>query len=348
MGASNIRQCSTVADCGETGAHPLRLTSVMRSARYKEMGTAQDVLEIGEYEVPTPEPRQVLVRLAFSGINPTDVKARSGSFPRVIDEFQIPHHDGSGIIESVGDGVDPGRVGERVWVMLAASGNRYGTAAQYCLLVSEFAQPLPGSVSLELGATLGVPAVTAAYCLFADGPIVGETILVSGGAGAVGRAAVQLAKWAGARVYTTVSSDEKMEIATEAGADLVVNYRKPGAAEQLVGNGISRIVEVNLADNLELDIAISQPGMKIVSYAADGVDPVLPRRLLMSATITIEFMMLYNAQKEKFWAAVESVNRALHDGALSMPPVSYFSLDKIVAAHEKVEAGSSERVLLRI
>jgi len=333
---------------GETDIHPLRLTILMRAARYKQMGTAQDVLTIGECEAPTPERGQVLVKLAFSGINPTDVKARSGSFPRVIDGFQIPHHDGSGIIESVGDGVDRSRVGERVWVMLAAGGNRYGTAAQYCVVMNDFAQPLPDSVPLELGATLGVPAVTAAYCLFSDGPIAGETVLVSGGAGAVGRAAVQLAKWGSARVYTTVSSDEKMQIATEAGADLVVNYRKPGAVEQLVGNGISRIVEVNLAENLTLDIAISQPGMKIVSYAADGIDPVLPRRLLMSATITIEFMMLYNAQKEKFWAAVESVNQALRDGKLNMPLVSYFSLDEIAKAHEKVEAGSSERVLLRV
>ena len=320
----------------------------MRAARYEQIGTAREVLNVDDCQVPTPGPGQVLVQLAFSAINPTDVKARSGVVPRVIDEFQIPHHDGSGIIKSVGDGVDSGRVGERVWVMLAASGNRYGTAAQYCVVMNDFAQPLPDSVPLELGATLGVPAVTAAYCLFSDGPIAGETVLVSGGAGAVGRAAVQLAKWGGARVFATVSSDEKMQIATEAGADLVVNYRKPGVVEQLVGNGISRIVEVNLAENLTLDIAISQPGMKIVSYAADGTDPVLPRRLLMSATITIEFMMLYNAQKEKFWAAVESVNQALRDGKLNMPLVSYFSLDEIATAHEKVEAGSSERVLLRV
>jgi NADPH2:quinone reductase len=214
--------------------------------------------------------------------------------------------------------------------------------------MNDFAQPLPDSVSLELGATLGVPAVTAAYCLFADAPIAGQAILVSGGAGAVGRAAVQLAKWAGARVYTTVSSDEKMQIATEAGADTVVNYKQKGAVDQLKDRGISRVVEVNLAANLELDLAISQPGMKILSYAADGEDPVFPRRALMYSCITIEFMILYNVQKEKFWAAVESVNQALRDGELNMPPVSYFSLDEIVTAHEKVEAGSSERALLRI
>ena len=333
---------------GETGCPPLRLTSVMRAARYEQIGTAREVLNVDDCQVPTPGPGQVLVQLAFSGINPTDVKARSGAVPRVIDEFQIPHHDGSGIIKSVGDGVDSGRVGERVWVMLAASGNRYGTAAQYCVVMNDFAQPLPDSVSLELGATLGVPAVTAAYCLFADAPIAGQTILVSGGAGAVGRAAVQLAKWAGARVYTTVSSDEKMQIATEAGADTVVNYKQKGAVDQLKDRGISRVVEVNLAANLELDLAISQPGMKILSYAADGEDPVFPRRALMNSCITIEFMILYNVQKEKFWAAVESVNQALRDGELNMPPVSYFSLDEIVTAHEKVEAGSSERALLRI
>jgi len=232
--------------------------------------------------------------------------------------------------------------------MLAASGNRYGTAAQYCVVINDFAQPLPDSVTLELGATLGVPAVTAAYCLFADAPIAGETVLVSGGAGAVGRAAVQLAKWGGARVCTTVSSDEKMRIATEAGANTVVNYTEGGAVDQLKDQGISRIVEVNLTANLELDLAISQPGMKILSYAADGEDPVFPRRALMNSCITIEFMILFNVQKEKFWAAVESVNRALRDGGLSMPPVSYVSLDEIAAAHENVEAGSTERSLLRI
>jgi NADPH2:quinone reductase len=330
------------------GALPVGLTTGMRAALYKRTGTALDVLELVDCEVPVPGQGEVLVKLAFSGINPTDVKSRGGNVAMSFTDFQVPHHDGAGVIDAVGEGVDPNRIGERVWVMLAVKGNRFGTAAEFCLVASEFARTLPNSISLELAATLGVPAVTAAYCLFGDGPITGQSILVSGGAGAVGRAAVQLATWGGARVLTTVSSQSKAQVARDAGAEFVVNYKDPGAVDQLKGRGISRIVEVNLADNLELDLAISLPGMKIVSYAADGDDPVIPRRALMTACITIEFMLLYNVMNEKFWAAVQHVEQALSDGALTMPPVSYFPLDEIVAAHESVEAGSSERVLIRI
>ncbi len=320
----------------------------MHAALFEQTGPASQVLQVKEIEKPEPGPGQVRVKIAFSGINPTDVKSRGGKVPMTIKAFQIPHHDGGGVIDAVGAGIDTNRIGERVWVMLAASGNRYGTAAQYCVVNSELARHLPDSVSLELGATLGVPAVTAAYCLFADEPIVGETVLVSGGAGAVGRVTVQLAKWAGARVFTTVSTQSKAKVATEAGADVVVNYKDNDASDQLKGQGITRIVEVNLAANLELDLEISQPGMKIVSYAADGEDPVLPRRALMTACVTIEFMMLYNVQKEKFWNGIELLEQALAEGALTPPPITLLPLTEIVAAHEQVEAGSTSRVLISL
>ena len=318
----------------------------MQAALFEQTGPASQVLQVTETDTPEPGLGQVRVKIAFSGINPTDVKTRGGKVPVTINEFQVPHHDGSGVIDAVGEGVDPNRIGERVWVMLAASGNRYGTAGQYCIVTSEFARLLPDSVSLELGATLGVPAVTAAYCLFADGQIAGESVLVAGGAGAVGRAAVQLAKWAGARVFTTVSSERKAEVARDAGADVVVNYTNPNEVDQLKRQGISRIIEVNLAANLELDLAISQPGMKIVSYAADGDDPVLPRRALMTACITIEFMMLYNVQQEKFWNAVKFLEQALAEGALTPPPITLLPLTEIAKAHEQVEASSASRVLI--
>ena len=320
----------------------------MRAALFEQTGPASEVFQLKEVDKPEPGPGQVRVEIAFSGINPTDVKTRGGKVPSNINEFQIPHHDGSGVIDAVGEGVDKNRIGERVWVMLAANSNRYGTAAQFCVVASELARKLPDSVSLELGATLGVPAVTAAYCLFADGPIAGKTVLVGGGAGAVGRAAVQLAKWAGVRVFATVSNESKGQVAIGAGADAVVNYTNPDAIEQLKGQGISRIVEVNLAANLELDLAISQPGMKIVSYAADGDDPVLPRRALMSACITIEFMLLYNVVQEKFWNAVELVEQALTEGALTAPPITLLPLTEIAKAHEQVEAASATRVLLAL
>jgi NADPH2:quinone reductase len=317
----------------------------MRAAFYEKTGPASEVLQVSEVDLPEPGPGQVRVLISFSGINPTDVKTRSRGVAS-INEFQIPHQDGSGVIDAVGAGIDPSRIGERVWVMLVANGNRYGTAAQYCIVNSELARQLPDAATLELGATLGVPAVTAAYCLFADGPIAGESVLVSGGAGAVGRAAVQLAKWAGARVFTTVSSEHKAQIATEAGADVVVNYTDPTAIDQLKDQGISRIIEVNLGANLELDLAISQPGMKIVVYAADGDDPVLPRRALMTACISIEFMLLYNIPEHKLWQAVEFVEAALAQGALTPPPITLMPLNEIAAAHVQIEAASINRVLV--
>jgi len=320
----------------------------MFAARYEKTGPAQEVFIIGQVDTPEPGEGQVRVKITLSGVNPTDYKGRNGAVSRTFDGFQIPHHDGSGVIDAVGAGVDPQRIGERVWTMLAANGNRYGTAAQFCVVDSQLARTLPDSANFELGATLGVPAVTAAYCLFSDGPIAGQTVLVHGGAGAVGRAAVELAVWAGAHVIATVSNGAKAQVARDAGAHVVVNYTDSDAIEQISGHGISRVIEVNLAANLELDIAISQPGMKIICYAADGPDPVLPRRALMTACVSLEFMLLYNVESEKLRESVAMVEGALAQGALTMPPHKVLPLAEIAAAHDLVEAGSAQRVLLQV
>jgi NADPH2:quinone reductase len=320
----------------------------MFAARYEKHGPASEVFILGDVETPCPDAGQVRVKIAFSGINPTDVKSRAGAVASVINEFQIPHHDGSGVIDAVGDGVDSTRIGERVWLMLAAKGSRYGTAAEYCIVDSDFARPLPTSVSFELGATLGVPAVTAAYCLFSDGPIEGQSVLVTGGAGAVGRCAIELAKWGGARVYTTVSTESKAEVARAAGADVVVNYLTDDPVSALSNEGIVRVIDVNLSVNLDMNIAIAKPGMKIISYAADGPDPVLPRRALMTAGITIEFMLLYTVNPIKFRTAVELTEQALVAGALTEPPTCVLPLSEIARAHELVEGKSAERILLEI
>jgi len=320
----------------------------MFAARYEKHGPASEVFILGDVETPRPGAGQVRVKIAFSGINPTDVKSRAGSVASVINEFQIPHHDGAGVIDAVGDGVDPTRIGERVWLMLAAKGSRYGTAAEYCIVDSDFARPLPTSVSFELGATLGVPAVTAAYCLFSDGPIEGQSVLVTGGAGAVGRCAIELAKWGGARVYTTVSSDSKAEVARAAGADVVVNYLTDDPVSALSNEGIARVIDVNLSVNLDMNIAIAKPGMKIISYAADGPDPVLPRRALMTAGVTIEFMLLYTVNLEKFAESVRLTEEALAAGALTAPLTRILPLSEIARAHELVEGRSAERILLEI
>lgn len=320
----------------------------MFAARYEKHGSAPEVFILGDVETPHPGPGQVRVKIAFSGINPTDVKSRAGAVASEINEFQIPHHDGSGVIDTVGDGVSPERIGERVWLMLAAKGSRYGTAAEYCIVDSDFARPLPTPVSFELGAVLGVPAVTAAYCLFSDGSIEGQSILVTGGAGAVGRCAIQLAKWGGARVYTTVSTESKAEVARAAGADVVVNYLTDDPVSALSNEGIARVIDVNLSVNLDMNIAIAKPGMKIISYAADGPDPVLPRRALMTAGITIEFMLLYTVNPIEFRTAVELTEQALAAGALTEPPTRFLPLSEIARAHELVEGKSAERILLAI
>jgi NADPH2:quinone reductase len=242
----------------------------MRAALYDRHGASAEVLRVEDIEAPVPGPGEVRVRIEYSGVNPTDWKSRGGSTPRPIDGFQIPHHDGAGVIDAVGEGVDAGRVGQRAWTWMAAAGRPWGTAAQWSVVPAGRAVPLPDGISAELGASLGVPAVTAHRCLFADGQVDGKTILVAGGAGAVGHFAIELAKFAGARVITTVSGPEKAELAGKAGADLVINYREPSAAEGIGSLGpVDRVIEVALGSNLALDLAVLRPGGEIVTYAAE-------------------------------------------------------------------------------
>ena len=320
----------------------------MRAALYDRTGPAGEVLRVEEVDRPEPGPGEVRVRVYLSGINPTDWKSRAGATPRPIDVFQIPHHDGAGVIDAVGDGVDPGRVGEQVWVWMAAAGRRWGTAAEWTVVPAGQAITLPGGASMELGACLGVPAVTAHRCLFADGPIDGKTVLVSGGAGAVGHFAIELATWAGAKVASTVSNPQKAEMATRAGADLVVNYTEPDAADRLraFAPRFDRIVEVALGANLQLDLGLSGPQTVIVSYAADGPDPVLPVRACMTANVTLRFVLLYGVPRPALLEAGEDITRALRDGALTALPVHRFALDETAAAEDAVEAGVVGKVVV--
>src|SRR5579875_3345146 len=311
----------------------------MRAAIYDRRGPARDVLRIADVDRPEPGPGQVRVRVHVSGVNPTDWKSRAGATPRPIDGFQIPNQDGAGVVDAVGEGVDPGRVGERVWVWMAAAGQPWGTAAEWTVVPAERAVPLPDSASFELGASLGVPAMTAHRCLFADGPVEGKNVLVAGGAGAVGHFAIELARRAGARVVATVSNRDKAELARQAGADLVVNYRELNAADQVRGfaTPIDRIVEVALGPNLELDLAVSGPETVVVTYAADGKDPVLPVRACMTANIVLRFVLLYGVPAAALLQAVSDITAALAQGALSELPVHHFPLDQIADAHEAVE-----------
>jgi len=322
----------------------------MKAALYREYGSAVDTLRVEDVDRPEPGPGQVRVRMQVSGVNPTDWKSRSGSTPRPIEAFQVPHHDGTGVIDAVGPGVDAARVGERVWTWMAAAGNQWGTAAQWSVLPARQAVSLPDGASAELGASLGVPAITAHRALFADGPVDGKSVLVAGGAGAVGHYAIELAKFYGARVVTTVSGPAKAELAGKAGADLVVNYNDADAADQLraFAPQMDRIVELALGANLKLDLAVSGPQTHIVDYAAEATDPLLPVRRCMNANVTLRFILLYSMPAEAFDEAVAHISRALQAGALSELPVTRFGLDQVAAAHDAVEAGAVGKVLVEI
>jgi NADPH2:quinone reductase len=267
---------------------------------------------------------------------------------RAIDDFQIPHQDGAGVIEAVGPGVKPERVGERVWLWLAAAGRRWGTAAEWSLVPDRQATPLPDGVSFELGASLGVPAMTAHYCLFSDGPVNGQTVLVAGGAGAVGHFAIELAKRAGARVISTVSSPEKAALAEKAGADLVVNYRIPDAIQQIQAfvPAVDRVIELALGANLALNLAVARPLTTIVTYAAEAADPELPVRACMGANVNLKFILLYGLAATALDQAAADITAALTAGDLTGLPVHKFPLSEVAAAHEAAEAGAVGKVIV--
>jgi NADPH2:quinone reductase len=318
----------------------------MRAARYERPGPASDVIEIVDMDDPVPEAGEVRVRVAFSGVNPTDWKSRSSG---AVDDWQIPNQDGSGVIDAVGKAVDQGRIGERVWVYFAARNRAWGTAAQYTIVPSEFAVRLPDGASLELGAALPIPAMTAHRCLFADGPIEGESILVAGGAGAVGRSAIEIARWGGAkRIVATISNDEKAAIARDAGADATVNYRAADAVEQVRNLGAARIVELSLGQNLDLDLAAAGPNCAIASYANEGRNPELEVRKLMVPNIVLRFVLLYTMPREAITQAVADITTMLSEGALTEPQLHHFPLEETAAAHDAVEQGATGKVLIDV
>lgn len=321
----------------------------MKAALYRRTGPAAEVLTVEEVDVPEPGPGELRVRVTRSAINPTDWKTRTGLSGGGPDDFQIPHQDGAGVIDAIGPGVTDRRPGQRVWLLLAAFGNRFGTAAEYCVLPAERTVPLPDEASDDLGACLGVPAVTAAHCLRADpAALDGATVLVAGGAGAVGHYAIELAKYAGARVVTTVSSDEKGELARAAGADFVVNYREDGLIERVRGfaERVDRIVEVALGANLDLDLAVSGAGTEIAVYANEPHDPVLPVRRAMTTNAVLRFVLLYGVRPADLAADIAWVGDAVGAGALTELPITSYPLDDVVAAQEAVEDGAVGKVVL--
>ena len=316
----------------------------MLAAVYRSPGSA-DVLSVEEVEAPRPGPGEVRVRLRVAGVNPTDGKSRSRAQP---DGFQVPGQDGAGDVVEVGEGVDPSRVGERVWVWFAAAnGRRWGTAAQETVVPSRQAVRLPDGVSYDLGAGLGIPAMTAWHCLFADGPLGGRTVLVAGGGGAVGNAAVALARRGGAHVVAT-SSAAKAHLAEAAGAHAVVDRHAPDAAEQVraaAPDGVHRVVEVALGANLALDLAVLAPHGVVSTYADDPLADV-PVRQLMVLNASLAFVLVYGVADLDLDAAVAGVSAAVAAGELPALPVVRYPLQEVGAAQDAVLAGAPGKVLL--
>jgi NADPH2:quinone reductase len=339
----------------------------MRAIVYSEAG-GPEVLRLVDRPEPAPGPGEVLVRIAASGVNPTDWKARAagGLGGRGVGpDGVVPNQDGAGTIEAVGPGVDPGRVGERVWVWEAAWQRTDGTAQELIAIPSRQAVPLPPGASFDLGASLGIPALTAHRCLtvgegtparLAPGVLAGRTVLVAGGAGAVGHAAIELARWAGATVITTVSSREKGRLAEAAGADHVVNYREddPAAAIRAAApDGVDIVVEVAPATNAALDVAVLAPVGVVAAYASGDEEIALPVRPLMVLNARWQFVLVYTVPPEAKDAAVEAVSAAVADGALRVGeeaglPLHRFPLERTADAHAAVESGAVGKVLIDV
>jgi NADPH2:quinone reductase len=327
----------------------------MKAAYFKEYGPASKVLQIGELPDPQPGAGDVRVRMRYSGINPSDCNRRSGTRDRPGYPLIIPHSDGAGDIDAVGPGVSPSRVGERVWIWNAQRARPFGTAAEYVTLPSEQAVRLPDNVSLEEGAGLGVPAMTAYFSLFADGPLKGLDVLVTGGAGACGLYAVQFARLAGAAtVMTTVSGDAKAKVAAEAGAQHIINYRTENVAERVKqitdGRGVDRISEVDFGGNLKTTLAMMKVDCAIGAYASKGApEPTLPFYPFLFNNVVVRFIQCYVMPDDLRAAGTRDLTRWCEEGALVHPARTVLPIEDIAKAHELVEQGAViGKVLVKI
>ena len=339
----------------------------MKSVVYSRTGDPS-VLRLVDRDVTEPRPGEVRVRIVVSGVNPTDWKSRLGSRDGAAPPFLevIPNQDGAGVVDAVGEGVDTLAVGDRVWVYLAGHQRPTGTAQEYTNLPAARVVRLPAGTSFDIGASLGVPAMTAHRVLTVseDGPqrlhpgaLAGKVVLVAGGAGAVGHAAIQLARWAGATVITTISSPAKAALATAAGAHHVINYRDKEAATaitKLAPDGVDLVVEVAIAANSRLNINVIKPRGCIAIYANDGGGGlVLDVRQDMIKNLRYQFVLLYTVGDVALTAAVADITLALADAALLVGesaglPLHRFPLADTANAHQAVQDGAVGKVLIDV
>lgn len=321
----------------------------MQAVWYERKGPAREVLQFGELPTPQPGPGEVRVRVHVSAVNPSDTKQRGGArgnitmpFPRV-----VPHQDGAGVVDAVGAGVDEARIGQRVWIYEATLGRPHGTCAQYTVVPAHKAVPLPDKASFADGACMGIPAMTAHRCVLADGPVLGKTVLVHGGAGAVGFYAVQIARLAGAqRVIATVSRDEQAQQARLAGAHEVINYRGEDVVARVQAitgeaQGVDRVVEVAFGSNLAVNLPLLRAGGVIAAYASDAVpDPAIPFWPMLAKDLTVRFVLVYAMPRAAHDDAAMFINAALSANELRHQVYRTFAMSDAAAAHEATESMS--------
>lgn len=317
----------------------------MRAAWFESFGPARQVIKFGEQPRPGPGKGEVLVRLKTSGVNPSDIKKRAGSFPNLLDDGPvIPNSDGAGVIEAVGKGVDARRIGERVWVYQAQFGRRFGTAAEYVALDASRAVRLPDNTSFEIGACLGIPVMTSHRCVFADGPVDGQVVLITGGAGRVGYYAIQWAKAGGATVIASASNALDERVCRGLGADQVFNHREPGWGERVKslngGKAVDRVIDVEFGANLPEVLQCIRIGGTIATYSSTQVpEPRLPFFRMMYLDLTLRLVIVYAMPEPAKRHAVADITRLLEQGQLQHRIAHVLPLGELARANELIERG---------
>ncbi len=322
----------------------------MQAAFYERNGSAPEVLRVGEVESPRAGAGEVRIKVAASGVNPSDVKSRQGTTRKIAYPRVIPHSDGSGVIDEVGAGVSKSRIGERVWVWNGQWKRPFGTAAEFVVLPASQAVPLPDKTSFAAGACLGIPAITAIHAVALTNITKGMALFVSGGAGAVSQYVIQFAKAKGANVITTVSSPEKAKAAQDAGADAIIDYKRENVGERVTDitgkRGVDAIIEMDLTANAKLIPGILRPKGSVVIYGT-GPEAVLPAAFCLVNSIHLQFFLVYELDAAERERAVSTINDALEAGRLlNRVAQPTYVLADTVAAHEAVERGTIGNVIV--
>jgi NADPH:quinone reductase len=324
----------------------------VKAVYYESNGTARDVLRVGDVETPRPGAGEVRVKLAASGVNPSDVKSRQGTTRKISYPRVIPHSDGAGVIDEAGAGVSKSRVGERVWVWNGQWKRPFGTAAEHIVLPAAQAVPLPGKTSFEAGACLGIPAMTAAHAVTLADVANGMTVFVSGGAGAVSQYVIQFAKAKGAKIITTISSAEKAKAAQDAGSDHTIDYRRENVSERVMDitgkRGVDAMIEMDLTANAKLIPGILRPKGSVIIYGT-GPDASLPAAFCLVNSIRLQFFLVYELDAGERDRILATINDALAAGQLlNRIAQPTYALADTAAAHEAVERGTIGNVVVRM